>query len=320
MSSIRARDDGRLFFDFRINGVRCRELTSLEDTLPNRRKMEKVLSKIEAEISLGTFDYARYFPGSKLAKRFDKPQEPKPAPSLVTRAPPASVVAFPLFSDFTATWKTNKQVEWRVSYRIAVESILDLHLIPAFGQWPLTRIDRATVLAFRSQLAGRRIGADPTKGVEGKPIAPATVNRIVGILRMILDEAAAQYEFVNPCLTIKRLKLQRQDVQPFTLLEMQEILGRVRVDYRPYLTLRFLTGVRSGEAHGLKWKHIDFARRQVLIRETYQNGRTEYTKTDGSQREIHMSQPVYDALSAMRPCGARVECGSWTSVRPRLLR
>ncbi|MGV2481283.1 UNVERIFIED_CONTAM: integrase, partial [Salmonella enterica subsp. enterica serovar Weltevreden] len=40
---------------------------------------------------------------------------------------------------------------------------------------------------------------------------------------------------------------------------------------------------------------------QVLIRETYQNGRTEYTKTDGSQRDIHMSQPVFDALMVMRP-------------------
>jgi len=35
---------------------------------------------------------------------------------------------------------------------------------------------------------------------------------------------------------------------------------------------------------------------QILIRETFIQGRTEYTKNDGSQREIDMSAPVYSAL------------------------
>ena len=84
---------------------------------------------------------------------------------------------------------------------------------------------------------------------------------------------------------------------------MQAILQRVRADYRPYLTLRFLTGMRSGEANGLRWKHVDFQRSQLCIRETLNRRRTEYTKTDGSQREIYMSTPVRDALLAMRPKG-----------------
>ena len=42
-------------------------------------------------------------------------------------------------------------------------------------------------------------------------------------------------------------------------------------------------------------------RGQILVRETYQGGRTEYTKTDGSQREIQMSALVREALMTMRP-------------------
>jgi len=41
---------------------------------------------------------------------------------------------------------------------------------------------------------------------------------------------------------------------------------------------------------------VDFERRQILIRETIVKGVVEYTKTDGSQREIEMSQPVYEAF------------------------
>ncbi|WP_299689702.1 DUF3596 domain-containing protein [Hydrocarboniphaga sp.] len=290
-----------MFFDFRFRGNRCREYSALDDTPANRRKMEKVLAKIESEISAGTLDYGQYFPGSKMAARFKTPKTVKEAdPMQVPNAAALSIV-LPFCSDFTQQWRSDKQVEWRMSYRDAVQSILTTHLLPAFGEKRLDQIDRSTVLAFRSHLAAKRVGANIEKGIEGKPMAPATINRIIGILRMILDEAALQFGLQNPCISIKRLKLQRVDIEPFTVNETQGILARVRQDYRPYLSFRFFTGVRSGEAHGLKWKHVDFERRQILIRETFQDGRTEYTKTDGSQREIQMSRVVSEALLTMRP-------------------
>lgn len=68
MASIRARaDSGKLFFDFRFRGTRCREQTLLDDTPANRRRLEKVLQRIELEIHQGVFDYSAFFPGSKLA-------------------------------------------------------------------------------------------------------------------------------------------------------------------------------------------------------------------------------------------------------------
>src|SRR5207248_5947675 len=66
MGSVRARkDNGLLFFDFRYQGRRCREQTLLTDTPANRKRMEKVLARIEAEFEAGTFDYAATFPKSK---------------------------------------------------------------------------------------------------------------------------------------------------------------------------------------------------------------------------------------------------------------
>ena len=54
--------------------------------------------------------------------------------------------------------------------------------------------------------------------------------------------------------------------------------------------------MRTGEVHGLKWKYVDFDLRIIRIRETFVLGEDDYTKTDGSQRDIQMSQPVFDAL------------------------
>lgn len=60
MASINTRN-GLLYFDFRYRGQRCREYTRLSDTPQNRKAMRRVLEKLEAEITLGMFDYGKYF-------------------------------------------------------------------------------------------------------------------------------------------------------------------------------------------------------------------------------------------------------------------
>lgn len=57
MGKVRSRsDNGKLFLDFYFQGVRCREQTTLADTPANRRKVQKLLERIELEISEGRFD------------------------------------------------------------------------------------------------------------------------------------------------------------------------------------------------------------------------------------------------------------------------
>lgn len=90
--------------------------------------------------------------------------------------------------------------------------------------------------------------------------------------------------------------MRKSDVQPFTLAEVEKILATVRPDYRDYLLVRFFTGMRSGEVDSLKWKYVDFEQRLILVREAFVLGEDEYTKTDGSQRDIQMSTPVLEAL------------------------
>ena len=58
--------------------------------------------------------------------------------------------------------------------------------------------------------------------------------------------------------------------------------------------------VQDSMFHGLKWRNVDFERRQILVREAFSRGRTEYTKNNGSQREIHMSNTVYEALMVQK--------------------
>jgi len=97
-------------------------------------------------------------------------------------------------------------------------------------------------------------------------------------------------------VNIKPLKEEKVHIEPLSIQDVNLILANVRSDWRDYLLVRFFTGMRTGEVDGLKWEHVDFERREILVRQTFSMGRWEYTKNDGSQREIEMSSIVYNAL------------------------
>jgi len=279
MGSIRSRS-GKLFFDFRYRGVRCREQTKLSDTPANRKRVTNILERIEAEILVGTFDYSTYFPNSNSTERFRH----------IDAVKPASPSSIPSFRDFADTWFSENEPRWKYSYKITLRTSLDKHILPIFGEIQLDEITKSAVLAFRANLA--RI---PRKnGSSG--LSPSRINHVIVPLRSIMNEAAERYEFSSPFKNIKPLKVGRTYVDPFTLEEVRQLIEHVRPDYKNYLIVRFFTGMRTGEVHGLKWKHVDFEHRQVLVRESFVAGQQTTTKTDGSTREIQMSQPVFDAL------------------------
>ena len=297
MASIRARkDNGMLFIDFRYQDKRYREQTALGDTAANRKRLQKVLDRIEADIAAGTFDYRRFFPGSKNAAKFDPAHGGMfgSATAAVVALPSAaaSVASTPRFKDFAETWYAEKEVEWRRSYRTTIRRELDRALIPKFGEKEVGQISKADVLAYRAEL-----GKATAKGKQSK-LSAARINKMLNPLRQILNEAADRFDFRTPFDSVKQLKTKRTDVDPFTLAEVKQVLDTVRPDFKQYFTVRFFTGMRTGEIDGLQWKYVDFENRLILVRETVVGGEEEYTKTDGSQRDIQMSQLVFDALKA----------------------
>lgn len=278
MGTINVRS-GHLQLDFRYRGVRCREQTKLTDTDRNRRRLIKLLQKIDAEITLGTFDYGKYFPNSPRAKNFRN--HDRRLLALQSRTPRLDM--------FAESWLDENQIRWRPSYYSTISGTVDKYLVPRFGEQHLENITRAEILEFRSELRKRRMK-------NGRTLSADRVNHIISPLRMMLDEAALRYDFMSPMQGIKGLPVGRTDVEPFTLDEVNTIISTVRPGFRSYYTARFFTGMRTGEIDGLQWHYVDFDRREILIRQALVNGELGPVKTDGSQREILMSDPVFEAL------------------------
>lgn len=284
MGSIRARSDTKmLFFDFIFQMKRCREQTTLADTLENRKKMQKVMKQIEAEITLGIFDYSKYFPNSPMVQKFSKKQ--------VESTSEEDSGDIPRFENFAWEWFDENAISWKRSYKETLKVTLNRYLIPEFGQKVVSRITKADALKFRSTLAkvpnGTKTGLSADR-----------INHIMTPLRMILAEAADRHNFNTPFVGIKQLRVPKTDVDPFSLDEVNLLINNVRPDFRNYYTVRFFTGMRTGEIDGLKWQYVNLERKEIYIRETIVLGKEDTTKTIESQRTIQMSKPVYDALKS----------------------
>ncbi|MDR9500118.1 MAG: DUF3596 domain-containing protein [Hydrogenovibrio sp.] len=277
MAKVRSRKEtNTLYFDFNYLGLRCREQTSLPDTAANRKKLQKVMNKIEAEITLGTFKYEVYFAHSS--------QLPKVKEKLESMN--LDYTGQPTFEQFAWEWFDQMLPTWRKGTSDAYKAYLINRLIPAFGDKEVGRITKSDILNFRSTT---------TKLSNGK-LKPKTINKFMKLLKMILDEAASRFDFTTPYHGIKPLKEEKVHIEPFSLEEVNLLLRAVRPDWKAYFITRFFTGMRTGEIDGLTWEHVDFDARQILVRQTYYKGEFQYTKNDGSQREIDMSQMVYDTL------------------------
>lgn len=277
MGSIHTRRD-KLVLDFKYKGQRCREQTKLDDTPANRKRLKGILERVEAEVLLGTFDYATYFPNSKKVdsiRQLDLKRE-------------AVLTDCPTITAFYAVWWNENEVRWRKSYKKTMQQRFDTHIFPKFGDRVLSSVTRPELLEFRAELC--RLG-----GRRGT-MANVTVNKIMQAFKNVLDEGAVRFGYTSPYVGIKSLKKERFDVSPFTVEEVKLILDMVREDFQPYYTARFFTGMRTNEIDGLQWKYVDFKDRKIIVREGLVLGEMTTLKTDGSAREIDMTSLVYEAL------------------------
>ena len=293
MGSVRARENGQLFFDFRYRGHRCREQTTLKDTRANRKRLEQVLRKIEAEIELGTFDYASYFPNSPRAKKFAATSQGDAPTSQEVSATAVGVAGgdgTPTFSAFVEEWLQQYEVTWKPSYQGKIRDILNKHLLPNFGKKRVGDFTKAEILDYRAKLA--KAPSDSQRA-----LSPSRVNQILALLRQILAEAADRYNVTNPADAVKPLRQGRTEIDPLSLEEVKAFLDTVEPAYREYFLVRFFTGMRTSEIDGLRWRYVDLQSRQIQIRETLVKGRhAQSTKTTASERFIDMSSQVEAAL------------------------
>ena len=218
------------------------------------------------------------------------------------RASPSSL------ESFARTWFDDASVGWRSTTVSGVHSILACHVLPVLRGVPIEGFGRAEVLAFRTRLARQPMA-------DGKGRSPARINLVLQTLARILAERERQFGIANPCEDLRRLPTRRTPVQPFTLPELRHLVSVAPAHLKEYIWIRGLSGLRSGEANGLKWDCVDLDAGTIEIREARVCGGDTLPKNEFSERTIALIPSAREAF--MRQCALTGALRGYVFVTPR---
>ncbi len=291
---VRAKS-GKLFLDFRWRGVRCREFTGLPDTRKNQQRCEAFLKVIEGEIELGTFDYRKHFPQGARLREFH--------PELATEAGADN----PLLEAYFLSWHRERSpfrpdgsviedADLNPTTWLHEESVLRVHLIPAFGRSRIHELTRSRCLEFKRGLVDA--------GLKNK-----TVTNILGVLHKAMADAVANGVLeTNPVPELRRKRGRddgsaRQNADPLTSDEVLMFLENVEPWFYDLYDAWFRLGWRPSEMMALRFPWLDFHRQvaQVRLGRSPRQGGIEARPKTGA-REVDCR---YDsAIFAGRQCQA----------------
>lgn len=163
------------------------------------------------------------------------------------------------------------------------EHRLKRHLLPFFGDMPLADIKPMHIRKFQAGLS--------------KSVSAVHTNSIVQLLRSITKQAV-QDEVLDkdPCVAVKRLEEQSQDIDPFDSEELELLLSKIEPHHRPFFTVQAYTGARPNELMALRFSDVDWKKAEIRISKGRVRGKEGTPKTASSKRIIPLCEPALNAL------------------------
>ena len=139
------------------------------------------------------------------------------------------------------------------------ETLLRLHILPAFSRQPISAITTAEVLAFQH-------------GLKAKGYAPGTCNRVLVLVRYLFN-LAAKWEVEgagqNPARKVDLYKLNNERQTFLSKEQVAALLDALAMSHNKDLLaiVKFLllTGARKQEALKAEWRQVDLANRTWVI-------------------------------------------------------
>jgi integrase len=236
----------------------------VKPTPPNLRYAARVAAEIRERIRHGTFSMAEYFPASGAGG------------------------AAPTVGTHLDTWLGAQRLE--ASTLKGYGGCIRFWKAALGEDKPLRALrhsDILTALAKRPDLSGK------------------TVNNRVSVLREALDLAVVEKLIPsNPVEGVKRAKYQKPVADPFSADEAEAIIADMAKHCDPqvanFVAFKFFTGLRTGEAFGLRWANVDLAAKLIVVSESVVEGEEKDSTKTSTARRVFLNSRALAAVKAQQ--------------------
>ena len=174
-------------------------------------------------------------------------------------------------------------------------------ILPALGHYKLTDLRKETIRAFYEAMR-----SEP-KLTDGQPLSERSVEGLHNTLCSILSGAVDEgYLTHNPAWRVykpKGVRKERPVADEETVQKLIAALETQSLKYEVYYKLILATGMRRGEACGLRWSDIDWRQRALHIRRNVvklsrQPIMVKEPKTRAGVRVVYLSKDMCKLLRA----------------------
>ena len=176
-------------------------------------------------------------------------------------------------------------------------------ILPTLGNYKLTDLRKEVIREFYEEMRhGPRLdgrGNLSEKSVEGLH------NTLCGILSAAVDEGYLTHNPAWRCYKPKGQKKERPVADEETVKKLITAFEGQSMKYETYFKLVLATGLRRGEACGLKWSDINWRKRTIhvqrgVVKLSHQESITKDPKTSSGDRMVYLSKEMCQLLKAWR--------------------
>ena len=187
-------------------------------------------------------------------------------------------------SFFEREWAQYVRDNWKHSTQTTQGSFVRRHILPHFGSMQLALVRPTHIVEFHSAMEANGLGRKTRRNLH------AVLSKMFSY--------AHDLELI-PSNPVKRgIAPKVENIEKPALGEEQlyALLDAVPVRNKAFYATLAFTGIRTGEALGLKWEDIDFADSILHVRRAIYRGRVTTPKTSGSIRPRPMVPELRQAL------------------------
>ena len=200
------------------------------------------------------------------------------------------------FREFIEVWRTDHVAtqELKPATIRGYDSVIERHLLPAFGD---QRMDRITTEHIRRFFKEKQ---EATSEKTSRSLSKKTLINTLRLLNSIFNFAMVIELLVkNPCKAIKLPRAPRREMDFLRPEEVRAFLGAFTdEEMRCLFTTAVMTGMRRGEILGLQWDDVDFKGNVIRVRRSISNGEIQLPKTEKSRRAVQVGPALLKTLRA----------------------